>query len=307
MARQEFHNLAEQQLNPPGSYWGNLGLWPQVDEDSQQKVEVHEQQYADACCALATELAQQVGLHAESRVLDIGFGCGDQLLLWLKQYQIQSLHGFNKSHSQTELAQQRLQQQGYGRAAEQCCYGDIAALSAPQWQQLRSQQIDRVVALDCIYHFTQRQSFLQRSQQLLSPGGRLGFTDLVLLKPFAAMSIKQRLLLRWMFAASRIPPQNIQTLEQQRLLLQQAGFSQVRYQDLSQPVMLGFASWLTAFKSRYQHRHSRLFWLKYQVTASFLRWACQQGLLGYGVVVADKTDGTVNSVGSANGPGCSLS
>ncbi|MCH2040517.1 MAG: class I SAM-dependent methyltransferase [Saccharospirillaceae bacterium] len=297
MARQEFHNLAEQYLNPPGRYWGNLGLWSRSTDDpvnllsdSADMLHGEPQQYADACCALATTLAQQSKLNAQSRVLDIGFGCGDQLLFWLQHYRIESLHGFNKSHSQTKLAQQRLRKQGYDCAANQCCYGDIAELSELQWRQLGSQCIDRVMALDCIYHFSHRQSFLQRSQQLLISGGCLGFTDLVLLKPFSAMTLKQRLLLRLMLAASRIPQHNLKTLEQQQQSLQSAGFQQIRYHDLSQNVMLGFANWLTAFKSRYQSRHGRFFWFKYQVTASFLTWAWEQRLLGYGVLVAYKTD-----------------
>ena len=85
MAQSEFHDLAELHLNinpttqAIESSWGNLGYWK--DSNNGQDI-VH---YPQACQQLAMEVALIADLSPEHKLLDTGFGCGDQLLIWIKE------------------------------------------------------------------------------------------------------------------------------------------------------------------------------------------------------------------------------
>ena len=281
--RLEFYNLAEQRLNPPESSWGNLGFWRQ-----QQALQGSPHEYAAACQQLAERLAEAAQLNSASVVLDAGFGCGDQLLLWHQQFQIRNLYGINRSYSQTWLAQQRLQQQGRPTSASQCVAGDVHDLA--HWRGLRGLGINRVLALDCIYHFPDKAGFLQQAVTLLRQPGtdvdaQLAYTDLVLTQPWRQIPLSQRCLLRLMLRLSRVPRGNMMTLSDNLQQLQRCSGVDARCQDLSQAVMLGFARWWQSSQVRAQYpsagRWLRPSWLKYEITARFLRWALRQRLLGY--------------------------
>ncbi|MGK0249695.1 MAG: cyclopropane fatty-acyl-phospholipid synthase-like methyltransferase, partial [Oleispira sp.] len=112
----EFYDLSERILNTGDLYWGNLGYWQRGSD------------YSMACANLARSLAEAVDLDQNSGVFDAGFGCGDQLLLWMREYQVEFLCGINYSVSQTELAQQRLQQAGFKEAADNIHQGNVAEL-----------------------------------------------------------------------------------------------------------------------------------------------------------------------------------
>lgn len=286
MPEREFFNLAEQQLNPPGKFWGNLGYWPA------HSVAATADEYANACRALASQLAELAQLNANTIVLDVGFGCGDQLLLWLQHYRVSQLYGMNYSTSQTELAQQRLSRVGYSEQAQQCGYGDIAQLTAAGWHGYQQKHINRVLALDCIYHFSQRQQFLQQARGCLSQSGQLVYSDLFLFQPLHQLPRWQAGLIRLMLWLSRIPLANILTLQQQQQSLNQAGFVDVYHRDISTQVMLGFGRWLSGYKVKNRQAtdgktknnnatNKKATWLKYDITAAFLSWAYRRGILGY--------------------------
>ena len=78
---EEFHDLQELSLNVDiqtgallGS-WGNLGYWFRDDGS----VIEH---YSEAAKQLAYQLAMFSQLQSKHNVLDVGFGCGDQLIYW---------------------------------------------------------------------------------------------------------------------------------------------------------------------------------------------------------------------------------
>ena len=64
-------NLDERLLNlmdgPSDTYWGNLGYWEKA------------RTYPQAASALAMRLAEKARLRDAKTIVDIGFGCGDQI------------------------------------------------------------------------------------------------------------------------------------------------------------------------------------------------------------------------------------
>lgn len=276
----EFYDLSERLLNSGDAYWGNLGFWECAND------------YSEACEALAHQLALKVNLTEESRILDAGFGCGDQLLLWLKKYRVEFLCGVNYSVSQTQLAKQRLvDSENTSANPEFLIQGDVTdLLSPPSWgcSPLSHENINTVLALDCAYHFPSRKLFFTDSFNVLSKSegrGRIGLTDIVLAD--APLSWGKRWILNAMLNASGIPQENIVTLAEYNDQLQQAGFKQVDSQDISEYVFEPFGHWLKSNKAaRGKLKGNSSAWLKYKVTAAFLAWAYKKQVLRYVVVSA---------------------
>jgi microcystin synthetase protein McyJ len=276
----EFHDLSEKILNSGSSYWGNLGYWQSPND------------YSSACSALADALAHAVELDQTSHVFDAGFGCGDQLLLWLKTYQVSSIQGLNYSESQTSVAQQRLSDQGFTTAAKNIRYGSVTDMCdegflLPDDSQ-STDEVNTVLALDCAYHFPSRADFLRSSYQLLNDTGRIGLTDILLSDSHS--TLWQRFILRTMLFLSNIPAKNIVPLSRYEDELIRAGFDNISIQDISAQVFTPFSDWLKVFKESEgrERSKSRLVWLKYDITAKFLEWADRNDILHYAVISAKK-------------------
>lgn len=296
----EFYDLSERLLNSGDAYWGNLGYWQEGDD------------YSKACENLAHCLASAVGLNECSRVFDAGFGSGDQLLLWLKEYRIQFLCGINYSCSQTILAKQRIQQQVPFRDSDQSSnnlthgeagysdfiiQGDVADLNSSR--VVKHKDINTVLALDCAYHFPSREAFFKDCFQMLEPTKikeqalestkgsvpRIGLTDIVLAS--SELNWFKRRVLNLMLKFSQIPQRNIVTLEEYKRQLQGAGFSHITSQDISEAVFEPFGNWIKLNKQAAENlRGNRLAWLKYRVTGKFLTWAYRENVLRYIVIGA---------------------
>ncbi|CCK75476.1 methyltransferase-like protein [Oleispira antarctica RB-8] len=276
----EFYDLSERILNSGDGYWGNLGYWQPGND------------YSMACEGLARQLAAAVDLNPDSRVLDAGFGCGDQLLLWLRDYHIEYLCGINYSISQTELAQQRLSHAGYHDAANNIHQSDVTVLS--ESTEVTTKNINTVLALDCAYHFPSRKKFINDSYKILKHASNddnktIGFTDIILAETAAGNKIswEKRLFLNIMLRLSQIPQHNIMTLSEYENQLKQAGFEHVVSQDISDQVFLPFGHWLNSQEDSIKKAAGkRSVWLKYKITTVFLAWAYKNQVLRYVIVSA---------------------
>lgn len=296
----EFHDLSELRLNDQGETWGNLGYWHGL---AGQTIST----YSQACRALADLVAQKAGLNEQSKVMDVGFGCGDQLLLWLNKYKVRSLRGINISTSQTNVALTKLTNGGYSRLRNQFHIG--SASDHDLWQTLcqnsehANNKINTVLALDCAYHFQNRRKFFQLASQHLDSNGAIVLTDFVL--GTKKLTRIERIKLNNMLRLSRIPIPNIVTTAEYIDQLKLAGFREIEIVNLSDEVMPEFKQWLDSFKGssiQKQNGHNSVSTslqnsygnlslknrLKYNGTATFLNWAYHNEVLQYAVVKARK-------------------
>lgn len=276
----EFHDLAELALNRDGQSWGNLGYWQTADD------------YSAACRDLALKLGELAGLSRHSTIFDAGFGCGDQLLLWLEHFHVARVCGVNLSRSQTAYARTRLIAAGYPDVAAALLRGDV---SDPRgWAEaLDRQEPDHVIALDSAYHFRDRRRFFALTQQHLAPAGRLSLTDFVLTNDHGTVSFSHRLL-RWMLKLSHIPETNIVDLDRYELQLQEAGFDNVQVIDISEQVMPGLAQFIRDLRqdnvvARDDRKLAWSGWIKYRLTGRFLEWAFRRSVLRYYLISATKS------------------
>ena len=275
----EFHDLAELALNSDGESWGNLGYWPNATN------------YSDACRALALLLGEQAVLDHRSSVFDAGFGCGDQLLLWLDHFHVGPICGVNLSRSQTVYAKRKLEEAGHPDSAAAISQGDI---NDPKlWDAaLGRNQPSHVLAVDCAYHFPSRVEFFAVAQRHLASSGQLALTDFMLSGHHDSDGIARHLL-RWMLKVSRIPEANIVDWDRYRLELEQSGFADMRMIDISAHVMPGLAQFIRRLRqgkvaAGISKRPGWAGLLKYRLTGRFLEWAHRRSILRYCLIIATK-------------------
>lgn len=276
----EFHDLAEAALNHESggqTCWGNLGLWHGA------------QTYPEACTALADVLGQALRLGPGSRIVEAGFGCGDSLLHWRRRYGVQAIAGLNLSESQTASARQRLLAAGEPDIAQAITRADVRQL--PAWARQQGSgglsAPDTVLALDCAYHFSDRDQFLLDAAAVLPAGGRLGLTDLLLSR--SDLGARERLPLRAFAHLARIPWDNLLTEAPYRARWRAAGFEIEHFEDLTPAVFPGFGLWLRRYRAGLSPEQRRAVnWTKYTATAQVLRWAWKHRVLRYVLCTARK-------------------
>ena len=200
----------------------NMGYWREADS------------YDQACEALAILLAERAGLSPGDRVIDAGFGYGDQDLLWARRYQV-SIAGFNVNGAQVAVARDRARRAGLD---------DVVALFAGSAMTtgLDDGSADRVLALESAFHFPDRPGFFAEAARLLRPGGTIALADLVV-----AGGAGRRLVDRVGRAVAgrfwQIPRENLVTAGVYRDQLEAAGFTDVVVEPVSEHVFAPFGAY----------------------------------------------------------------
>ncbi len=281
MAQNEFHDLAELQLNinpitkTITSSWGNLGYWQAASH------------YPQACEQLAREVALMGNLNSTHKMLDTGFGCGDQLLLWIQEFNVKTLYGLNVSHSQTEFAKEKIANASFN--INTVCELDAAdGCSEASWQALDN-DFQRIMALDCIYHFSDKTRYFSLCEKHLAEDGVLVVSDLLLLKD--QLSFMQKFLLKSICALSHIPYKNFKTFDQYQQQLADSGLSITQHKDISQQVFLPFGNWLKTYIPSVNNNSSKSknsSWLKYKGVAKFLAWGDKQEIFSYCILKIER-------------------
>ena len=274
----EFFDLADHQLNGESEFqthWGNFGYWET------------ETSYPAACEALARLVADAVGLDAQSHLLDCGFGSGEQLLTWINHYKVASIVGINLSKSQTSFAENKISQLAPLNTKVTLHQGDaVDFLDSSKFADIHN--TSHIIALDCTYHFQNRELFFQKAYEALQPQGRIALTDFTFCAPAQSFTNRFRLnITSTLLKSAKIPKENIISVQEYQQMLAKSGFEDVEITDITEPVIKGFCDWLPHYrKSNASSGNSN--WMKYNVTVSFLRWAYRHGIIQYQLITASK-------------------
>lgn len=287
MTTHEFYDLAEHKLNinvqthSIDTSWGNLGYWKGEGVT-----------YPQACKQLALAVADIAQLSQANNILDTGFGCGDQLHIWAAHKNINTITGMNISNCQTLWAKQKIAEKPLFKntaidiTTADCC--DPAA-----WKSF-SRPFDRIIALDCIYHFNDKPQYFSLCRKHMTTESLLVVSDLLLtdksLTPF------QKVILKIICFLSHIPFNNFKTEHDYRSQLTNEKLELCLLQDISADVFLPFGAWLKAYipkvKSSQALRKDASFfslhWLKYKGTAMFLAWGYKKQIFRYCILRIQK-------------------
>ncbi len=259
--------LADQWLlnNPviPSTSWRLLGFWKETSE------------YRQACSEMAGLLADKACLSNQDTVIDMGYSSYDQLLVWLDYYQVDSLTAIARHESHLAKAQENcghFSQLNLLRGGERVL------------EKYEANSCDKVLALDCIYKFEDKKTFLKNSKKVLRDGGVLAFTDMVLARPFRDR--KEQRLVQFLGRASGIRVENMQIQSAYETVLRESGFDQVEIVDITEDVLSGFCFW---FGQHYQNlsllTRSKV-WIRLRLLVWFIRWMLHREQIRYQMIVA---------------------
>ncbi|OYT92349.1 MAG: hypothetical protein CFE43_08780 [Burkholderiales bacterium PBB3] len=242
------------------STWGNLGLWTQA------------QDYPAACEALAVRLADQVQLQPGHSVLDVGFGYGDQLLVWKKSYGVGRITGIETDAAGIAQARHKL-----------AAFADVTLSLGDGRTRPAKERYDRVLALDCAYHFAPRSAFFAQAYRALLPGGMLGLTDIVLADEENPAQHAR------LARACGIPPENLLTQHTYGQALANLGFSNVRFERLDEDVLSGFSRFALRLLRRQGAHALNAGGLKILTTALAAAWLRRGQRVHYVLVSAERS------------------
>eukprot|EP00949_MAST-11_sp_MAST-11-sp1_P000103 g103.t1 len=259
------------------SAWINLGFWKR------------QHSYSEACSALARMIANYAKLGPQDRVLDVGFGRGEEILFWQKEFGVKHISGVNLSQAEVSFARAYIARKA---PTDISATVDLRTASAcdihPSMWKLKESGLffDKVISVDSAYHYApSRFEFFSRAKSVLAPGGCISLGDIVLQKvPGGRL---EKALISLICSASGIPRGNLITVDAYVAELKRAGFVEVRVREqIGKHVFPGF--------SKFMRRHNAQFgsimrWgmlLRYRIAGALLEWA--QAYLDFIVVTAIK-------------------
>ncbi len=126
-----------------------------------------EESPAQAMEQLTQLMIEMANVQTGQELLDVGCGFGGTLLSLREQFPALAMTGLNIDERQLEIARDRLPD-------VKLVQGDACAMP------FADASFDRVLAVECIFHFPSRRAFFEQARRVLRPGGNLTLSDIVL-------------------------------------------------------------------------------------------------------------------------------
>jgi cyclopropane fatty-acyl-phospholipid synthase-like methyltransferase len=120
---------------------------------------------------LCLEVFAAAEIGEQHRIVDVGFGSGEQDFLLARTHPFKDLTGFNISERQVQYANRRADDEHLGHKLS-FRFGEAEALT-----DVPNDSVDRLLAIECAFYFD-RPRFYRRAAEVLKPGGRAIIADI---------------------------------------------------------------------------------------------------------------------------------
>lgn len=222
--------------------------------------------FAEAGERLTARMCEWAGVRDEITLLDVGCGFGGTIASINERFDGVDLVGVNFDIRQIERAQRQV----VARPGNRVGFSGGNAMALP----LPDNAFDIVFAIECAFHFPDRQQFFHEAWRVLRPGGVLAMTD------FACAERTQPLFRGSARTFSRILSpwfghwDLTYTLPDFHAAATRAGFVSVAAYDITAPTLPSFTAWKYLTRTIIQNRiASELF--------NFFEWLHHTGQLSY--------------------------
>jgi cyclopropane fatty-acyl-phospholipid synthase-like methyltransferase len=145
----------------PDQPFANYGYWTRTDLTIEQAAE-----------ALATLVGATAGLGSTDHVLEVGCGYGACAVVYGKRFAPASIIGIDVTDVRIQKGREYVARHGLSDTID-LRIGDATKLA------FEPASFDKVIAVECAFHFGTRRDFLKEAGRVLKPGGLLVMTDLV--------------------------------------------------------------------------------------------------------------------------------
>jgi ubiquinone/menaquinone biosynthesis C-methylase UbiE len=224
--------------------------------------------FASALEMLSQKMGDAGKIRDGQRVLDCGCGFGGTIANLNDRFHHLDLVGLNIDPRQLEIARQTFQPQNGNRA--EFVEGDACQLP------FADASFDRVLAVECIFHFPSRERFFQEVRRVLKPGGTLALCDFV---PRSITLVLDKAIGR--FVKPKIEEHfgavdSSYSIHKYRRLAEQTGFLTLAEQDITQNTLptypigacvlnQGGGTWRSQSSAVVPDRLSRLGLIRYMI------------------------------------------
>jgi microcystin synthetase protein McyJ len=187
--------------------------------------------YPDACVAMVELLGTRAGLQPGDAVLDVGVGFAEQDFVLLDHFQVSHITGIDITPVHIDKGRERVAKRGLEKQID-VQLGSATAMDFPD------KSFEKVLALECAFHFDTRDQFMREAFRVLKPGGAIALADMLpnpgqKLSPINAFGRKY----------GHIPEANYYDREEYSRRLSAAGFDDVLVESIREDVFPGMAKY----------------------------------------------------------------
>ncbi|UXA06952.1 class I SAM-dependent methyltransferase [Mycobacterium sp. SMC-2] len=200
--------------------WLNLGYWKAA------------RTYPDACVAMVELLGTRAGLEPGDRVLDVGVGFAEQDLVLLDCFKVSHITGIDITPVHVEKGRERVAGRGLQKRID-IRSGSATAMEFPD------ESFEKVLALECAFHFDTRDQFMREAFRVLKPGGTIALADML-----PNPGSKSGLTTVFGRKYGHIPKANYYDREEYPRRLAAAGFGDVLVESIREDVYPGMAKYM---------------------------------------------------------------
>jgi microcystin synthetase protein McyJ len=206
----------------------NVGWW----EDYEQSWEpTDEFDMTEQCARLVRKVGRRAGLDAQSDLLDVGFGYGEQDRIFRDEFNCGSITGINITKNQVRTARDRFRSLESGDRAV-FHVGNAVRLPYPD------EEFSHLIALESPFHFKTRERFLEEAFRVLEPGGRLVVTDIINGYKKGQAPLRDRLIAFLHNVYWQVADENHCTVGEYDDLLLQKGFTDVKLDEVTERTLV---------------------------------------------------------------------